>query len=88
MSGDFQTAESIQALIVPRDAVITKFGQNVVFAASDARAKMIPVKVVGYSGLSAGVQSEDLRAGMLVVVEGNERLNDGQGLAIQKAEGR
>ena len=82
------TAESIQALIVPRDAVITKFDQNVVFAADDARAKMIPVKVIGYSGLNAGVQSDDLQAGMLVVVKGNERLNDGQGVAIQKAEDR
>jgi membrane fusion protein (multidrug efflux system) len=72
------TAESMHALIVPRDSVIAKFGQNVVFAVSDSRARMIPVNVIGYSGLDAGVESKELKAGMLVVVEGNERLNDKQ----------
>ncbi|UCD80918.1 MAG: efflux RND transporter periplasmic adaptor subunit [Desulfobacterales bacterium] len=82
------TAESMQAIIVPRDAVINKFGQNVVFAASDSRARMIPVKVIGYSGLNAGVESDQLKAGMLVVVEGNERLNDKQAVVFQKTEDR
>ena len=80
------TADSVQALIVPRDAVITKFGQNVVFAASDSRARMIPVNVLGYNGLKAGVESTDLKAGMLIVLEGNERLQDKQAIAIQKTE--
>jgi membrane fusion protein (multidrug efflux system) len=80
------TADSRQALIVPRDAVIAKFGQNVVFAVSDSRARMIPVKVVGYSGLDAGVESNQLKAGMLVVVGGNERLGDQQAVVIQKTE--
>jgi RND family efflux transporter MFP subunit len=82
------TADSVQALIVPRDAVISKFGIDVVFAAADSRARMIPVKVIGYNGLKAGVESTDLKAGMLVVLEGNERLQDKQAIAIQKTEGR
>ncbi len=80
------TAKSVNTLIVPRDAVISKFGQNVVFAASDSRARMIPVKVIGYSGLDAGVESNELKAGMLVVVEGNERLRDEQAVVFQRAE--
>jgi RND family efflux transporter MFP subunit len=76
------TANSVQALIVPRDAVISKFGQNVVFAASDSRARMIPVTVIGYSGLNAGVESTDLKAGMLIVLEGNERLRDKQAIEV------
>jgi RND family efflux transporter MFP subunit len=82
------TADSVQALIVPRDAVIAKFGQNVVFAAADSRARMIPVKVIGYSGLDAGVESADLKAGMLVVLKGNERLRDEQAIEFgrRKAE--
>jgi RND family efflux transporter MFP subunit len=79
------TADSIQALIVPRDAVISRFGQNVVFAAADSRARMIPVKVIGYSGLDAGVESKELAAGMLIVAEGNERLRDKQAVVYQKA---
>jgi len=82
------TADSVPALIVPRDAVISKFGQNVVFAASDSRARMIPVRVIGYSGLDAGVDSPDLKAGMLVVLEGNERLRDKQAIVFQRTEDR
>ena len=76
------TANSVQAIIVPRDAIISKFGQNVVFTASDSRARMIPVKVIGYSGLNAGVESTDLKAGMLIVLEGNERLRDKQAIEV------
>jgi multidrug efflux pump subunit AcrA (membrane-fusion protein) len=76
------TADSVPALIVPRDAVISKFGQNVVFAVSDSRARMIPVMVIGYDGLKAGVESTDLKAGMLVVLEGNERLQDEQAIEV------
>lgn len=71
-----------QTLIVPRDAVIAAFGQNVVYAVNDAKARMIPVEVVGYEGLTAGVQSPDLAEGMQVVVKGNERLRDGQMVSI------
>jgi hypothetical protein len=42
---------------------------------------MIPVNVIGYSGLTAGVESDELKAGMMVVVEGNERLQDKQAVA-------
>lgn len=82
------TADSVPALIVPRDAVISKFGQNVVFAASDSQARMIPVRVIGYSGLDAGVDASDLKPGMLVVLEGNERLRDKQAIVFQRAEDR
>jgi multidrug efflux pump subunit AcrA (membrane-fusion protein) len=76
------TADSVQALIVPRDAVISKFGQEVVYVASDSRARMIPVTVIGYTGLNAGVESADLKAGMLIVLEGNERLRDKQVIEV------
>jgi RND family efflux transporter MFP subunit len=82
------TARSVNTLIVPRDAVIAKFGQDIVFAVSDSKARMVPVKVIGYSGLDAGVESNELKAGMLVVVEGNERLNDQQAVVFQKTEDR
>jgi membrane fusion protein (multidrug efflux system) len=71
-------AEKKQGLVVPRDAVITVFGSTVVFAVVDSKAKMIPVKVIGYEGTTAGVNSHGLEEGMKVVVKGNERLRDGQ----------
>jgi RND family efflux transporter MFP subunit len=67
-----------KALIVPRDAVLTMFGTTVVFAVVEDKAKMIPVKVIGYSGKKAGVASDVLKEGMQVVIKGNERLRDGQ----------
>jgi len=75
----------VDAFIVPRDALTSKFGATVVFAAVDGKAKMIPVEVVGYSGASAGVRGEGLKDGMGVVVKGNERLNDGQQVNVAGA---
>ena len=76
--------EITKTLIVPRDAVISKFGQTVVFIAQDAKATMLPVQVIGFEGLEAGVASAGLKEGMLVVVEGNERLRDGQNVAYKQ----
>ncbi|MBT8366154.1 MAG: efflux RND transporter periplasmic adaptor subunit, partial [Deltaproteobacteria bacterium] len=80
------TANRFQALIIPRDAVISKFGQNIVFAAVNTTAKMIPVQVIGYNGLDAGVEAQGLNEGMLVVVEGNERLRNEQEVVYQMTE--
>jgi len=80
------TAESVNTLIVPRDAVIAKFGQNVVYVVSDSTAKMMPVQIIGYSGLNAGIQVKGLKDGMLVVIEGNERLQDEQAVVYQKPD--
>jgi len=80
------TAKSRQTLIIPRDAIIAKFGQDVVFAVLDSKARMMPVHVIGYNGLNAGIESAELKAGMLVVVEGNERLRNEQVVVFQKTD--
>jgi multidrug efflux pump subunit AcrA (membrane-fusion protein) len=43
---------------------------------------MIPVTVVGYDGMNAGIQAQGLKEGMKVVVKGNERLREGQPVTI------
>ena len=73
-----------KALIVPRDAVITKFGQTVIFTADNSKAAMLPVDIIGFEGLDAAVRSPGLKAGMFVVVQGNERLRDGQNVLYQQ----
>ena len=80
------TAETVNTLIVPRDSVITKFGQNVVYAVLDSKASMMPVQIIGYEGLTAGIRAKGLKDGMLVVVEGNERLRDEQAVVYPKRE--
>lgn len=72
------TGEDTKAVLVPRDAVITKFGTQVLFAVVDGKAVMIPVKVIGYTRDSAGVSAQGLTEGMDVVVKGNERIGNGQ----------
>ncbi len=76
------TGEKKKTFTVNRDAVITVFGNTVVFAVIDSKAKMIPVNVVGYKNMTAGVYTEGLEEGMKVVVKGNERLRDGQAVNI------
>lgn len=78
------TAAPQPALIVPRDAVITSMGRTVVFVVEEARVRMVPVSVVGFEGLAAGVAAEGLAEGMRVVVKGNERLRDGQEVALAR----
>jgi RND family efflux transporter MFP subunit len=71
-----------KTLVVSRDAVIAVFGQIVVFTVKDSKAQMIPVNVIGYQEMIAGVESADLAEGMQVVVKGNERLRPGQMVSI------
>ncbi len=72
------SADEIKGLLVPRNAVINKFGMDVVFAIIESQAKMVPVQVTGYHELMVGISGPGLEAGMKVAMEGNERVMDGQ----------
>ena len=80
------SAEKMKGLKVPRDAVIDKFGQNVIWLAKDATARMVPVQVIGYDGMYVGVAGKDLAEGDMVVVKGNERLREGQPVKIDNMQ--
>jgi hypothetical protein len=54
----------------------------------DSKATMMPVQIVGYDGLNAGVEAPNLKEGMLVALEGNERLRDGQKVVFQNSKAR
>lgn len=68
----------IDGLLVPRDAVIKQYGQQVLFLADEGKAKMVPVQVGGYQDMQVAVSGPGLAAGQQVVVKGNERIRDGQ----------
>lgn len=68
------TLKKTEALLIPRDGVIRRFGQMVVFTVADGKAIMMPVTVVGYDGDRAAIAATGLRAGMPVVTKGNERI--------------
>lgn len=78
------TGEKQQCLTVPRDALITQFGQTVVFSVQNAIAKMHIVRVCGYEGMLVGIEGNALKEGMKVVIKGNERLQDGQPVEIME----
>lgn len=77
--------DSKRAFIVNRDALITKFGTTSIFVVVESKAKMVPVNVVGYQGKKVGVESNALKAGLDVVVKGNERLMDGQPVMVKNS---
>jgi RND family efflux transporter MFP subunit len=77
------TGSRRQSLVVPRDAVVSMFGQNVIFMVENAKAGMRPVNILGYDGLIVGVEARGLKEGMLVVVNGNERLKNGQSVIVK-----
>ncbi len=78
------TGKKEKTLTVSRDAVITAYGNTTVYAVIDAKAVMMPVQVIGYEGMTAGISGEGLKEGMQVVIKGNERLRPGQDVMIQQ----
>ena len=77
------TGSRRKTLVVPRDAVVFMFGQNVIFTVNNTKAVMLPVNIIGYDGLIVGVEARGLQEGMQVVVDGNERLRNGQAVLVK-----
>jgi membrane fusion protein (multidrug efflux system) len=73
-----------EVLTVDRDAVISMYGETVVFAVIDSKAMKITVQVIGYEGSTAGIAAEGLSEGMQLVIKGNERLRPDQPVMIQE----
>lgn len=64
-----------ESMILPRDAVIKRFGQNVIFAVTPkSTAQMIPVQIVGYIGKNVAIKAKEIKEGMEIVSKGNERI--------------
>ncbi len=77
------SGEKKKTLIVPRDAVINSFGNMVVYTVNDTNATMVPVGIVGYAGMNAGISAEGLAEGMTVIIKGHERLRPGQPVMVK-----
>ncbi|EDZ62451.1 RND family efflux transporter MFP subunit [Sulfurimonas gotlandica GD1] len=68
------TLKKEKALLVPRDAVIKRFGNFVVFSVVDSKAIMIPVDVINYTKNEAAITAGGLKVNMKVITKGNERV--------------
>ena len=70
-------------LLVPRDAVVDKYGRTLVYRVVDGKAVEVPVQVGGYVGLQAVVTGDGLQAGQEIVVKGSRRVEDGLNLQFR-----
>jgi len=80
---DFNLATEIEALLVPKDAVVTSGDNRLVFMVNDGKATSVPVKIIGYHDGDVAVEG-NLKPGDQVVIRGNERLRPGQPVVVQK----
>jgi RND family efflux transporter MFP subunit len=80
----FGLADQKDALLVPKDAVVTAGNDRMVYVIMDNKALPVMVVVQGYYDGSAAVEGS-LSPGTPVVIRGNERLRPGQ--PVQVVEG-
>ncbi|MFV0349566.1 MAG: efflux RND transporter periplasmic adaptor subunit [Halodesulfovibrio sp.] len=71
----------VDAIIVPRDAVISQRGQTTLWTVREGKAEPVPVTIDAWLGSEIAVHGPGLSDGMPVVVKGNERLRPGQPVA-------
>ena len=71
---------------VPRDALITAKGKDFVYTVKEGKAAIIPIEIISYSGAFIGVKSPFIKPGMVVIIDGNERLRPDQPVVIATDE--
>lgn len=76
--------QSVESLLVPRDAVIDKDFEKGVYKIVNDTAKFIPIKVIGYSGSKVAIQSSMLSQGDNIVIKGNDKIKDGTKIQLAK----
>ncbi|MBF0258886.1 MAG: efflux RND transporter periplasmic adaptor subunit [Desulfamplus sp.] len=74
--------EKRNMLLAPRDALINFNGQNMIYTINNGKAAPIPIKVVSYLGESVAIEGQGIKAGMVVVVDGNDRLRPDQAVTV------
>jgi RND family efflux transporter MFP subunit len=77
----FPVGKSFQPLMVNKDAVVSSSDRHHIFIVKDGKAQMIPI-IKGQAYGSLVVINGEVKAGDLVVVEGNERLQPDQEVSI------
>jgi membrane fusion protein (multidrug efflux system) len=68
--------------MIPRDALIRFQGNDFVYTVKEKKAVRLPVHIVTYQGDRIGADNAHFKAGMPIVVDGNERLQPDQSVII------
>jgi len=79
----FNLTDKKNALLVPKDAIVTAGDTRMVFRVADGKAMPLNVKILGYYDGNVAVEGS-LKPGDQVVIRGNERLRPGQPVTVQK----
>lgn len=79
----FYLATKKNAILLPKDAIVTAGTNKVVFLVADGKAVPVSVKILGYYDGNAAVEG-NLKPGAKVVIRGNERLKSGQAVIVSK----
>jgi RND family efflux transporter MFP subunit len=77
----FNLASSKNALLMPKDAVVTQGNNKLVFFVANGQAMPVNVKILGYYDGDVAVEG-NLEPGTPVVIRGNERLRPGQAVSV------
>jgi len=77
----FNLATSKNAILMPKDAIVTQGNNKLVFFVADGQAMPVNVKVLGYYDGDVAVEG-NLEPGTPVVIRGNERLRPGQAVNV------
>ena len=78
----FYLSRTRNALLVPKDSIVTSGEDKMVFSVADGKAVPVRVKVTGYFDGNVAVEG-NLKPGDQVVIRGNERLRPGQAVKVQ-----
>ncbi len=80
-----QVGTPYEALVIPKDALVLRGGAEFVFVMKDASVSQVPVVTVNHVNNEVEINGQ-LEPGMIVVVEGNERLFPGQTVRVLEEE--
>jgi membrane fusion protein (multidrug efflux system) len=75
-------------VMIKRDALVRFQGQEFVYTVQEGRARMLPIQVSAVDGEYLGVDTPQIAAGMLVVIDGNERLRPDQPVTVVDNPGK
>jgi len=70
--------------LLPRDAVVKFNGKNFVYTVDKGKAKILPIKIVARTGTDVAVAEPPVTKGMVLVIDGNDRLRPNQPVEIIK----
>ena len=79
----FNLGTKRNALLVPKDAIVTAGTNRMVYVVAGGAAQPVPVQVIGYYDGNVAVEGP-LQPGAPVVIRGNERLMPGQPVQIME----